>query len=1232
MLNNQVSPPNESKRQKIKIAQINLQHKKTANDIFMNTAEETKADIVLITEPYISKKTNLIPGVTQEFEQYHKGYGSLSAIVIRKCIPHIRLTEFETSKLTVIKVNSDKEKIIAASMYCPRADDPISQEVKSLVEKEMMRGEKGILGLDSNAHSVLVGYDKSDKRAQDWEEFIIENKLCIHNNKYASTFENTRGNTSKIDWTLSTETIAEKVNKWTVREDIETLSDHKWIEYEVEEEISTIQEKRRNFHKVNWEYYCEVLERTMDLELNKGNPAELRTSDEEFKIIASAIAKTTEKLVPLTSKRKHRNKWWTDELQKLKTNYKKAKKGKDRGLKIRAKTEYETAINRTKQAAWKRFLESVEGQSDVYIKYKILCNRKKKTVIPSIKVNGIYTKSFEESVAELNRANFPDMQKPLSIVHNAIEEEVEKYFKENSGNKREDEITTGEIEIALDGMKINKAPGQDRIPNIVLKKTWKTLSSIITKLFNKIFKEGSFPEEWKKAKVIYIKKPEKEGSVAKDYRPITLLNVISKLYEKVIYNRLNWLSEQNKWIDKDQFGFQKHVSAEHANLKFTNEIFQAFKKRKEVATIFADISGAFPSVWHEGLLYKMIQKKVPREYMEFMRAYLKDRIIVVERDENTEVTKKLNRSVPQGSSIGPWCWAIMFDDILTELKKAGYKAQAFADDLAVYKVKDKTEKLNDVMDRALRIMEKWGVKWLIDFSQEKTKTMTFSRLRNTRKDAAKLGGVELENVEQYKYLGLIYDCKLNWKRHIKHQVAYAIKTFSKLSGVSSLKWGLREIVHRYIYKNVVLPKLMYGAITWLSVIEQKCVKKMLARVQRIAGIAITGAYRTTATNAVGVLAGIPPIDFEIKEKAALQLYDIYKNEELVKRLNIIKVTQKLEASKTHISSIQIAKETLQQVQIKHNMVEKMELQHKHPAKIDPPSIELEENEDRIELNEAVYTDASKVETSRVGIAVVRQIEGNWQKIVKKSLPEVRSVFRGEITAIKEATEYIKNNPELCTNIKGIKSDAKSALQAIGSPKSTDKDVKEICKNIEEIKIATGKTIKLIWVKAHVGEIGNEEADRAAKEAVLDGEEIETDLIPRNVAKIRLRAKSQAEWENNWRQETTGRLTYQIFKEVERKGKYSHVNNEYHKKLLNRAASGHFPVNTFLKRIRKRADDTCNYCSQKETIEHMIVHCPRFEAIRIRELGIDKEDNLRYYLTKGHGTTVKILKLRLQDIE
>ena len=170
------------------------------------------------------------------------------------------------------------------------------------------------------------------------------------------------------------------------------------------------------------------------------------------------------------------------------------------------------------------------------------------------------------------------------------------------------------------------------------------------------------------------------------------------------------------------------------------------------------------------------------------------------------------------------------------------------------------------------------------------------------------------------------------------------------------------------------------------------------------------------------------------------------------------------------------------------------------------------------------------------------------------------------------------------------------------------------------------------MKGHDGEEGNEAADQAAKYAIVEGEKLENHRLDRNIIKTRLMDRNKAEWLDRWEKESTGRLTYEVFKTVEPKGKYSHIHPEYDRKLLNRAASGHFPVNSYLKRIKKRENDLCIHCKTRETIEHLIVYCNRFEELRVKHLGIDKVNELKHYLTKYTETTVKILKTRLEEKE
>ena len=137
-------------------------------------------------------------------------------------------------------------------------------------------------------------------------------------------------------------------------------------------------------------------------------------------------------------------------------------------------------------------------------------------------------------------------------------------------------------------------------------------------------------------------------------------------------------------------------------------------------------------------------------------------------------------------------------------------------------------------------------------------------------------------------------------------------------------------------------------------------------------------------------------------------------------------------------------------------------------------------------------------------------------------------------------------------------------------------------------------------------------------------------MPRNAVKKRLLDRCKATWNREWENADTGRATYDIFKKVDFGSKYKDVYPEHHRKLLNRAASGHFPVNAYLKRIQRKETDKCNYCNKRETIEHLVVKCPRFEALRFIELSTNRIDELQTYLTVYIGTTVKILKIRMTE--
>ena len=134
-------------------------------------------------------------------------------------------------------------------------------------------------------------------------------------------------------------------------------------------------------------------------------------------------------------------------------------------------------------------------------------------------------------------------------------------------------------------------------------------SSIIKPLsiiFNNSLNSGIFPTIWKKANVIPIHKKGDKMDI-KNYRPISLLPLCGKLFEKVIYNILYNHYESNNILNANQSGFRSGDSCINQLINITHDVFQSFDSNPslEVRGVFLDISKAFDRVWHKGLLFKL---------------------------------------------------------------------------------------------------------------------------------------------------------------------------------------------------------------------------------------------------------------------------------------------------------------------------------------------------------------------------------------------------------------------------------------------------------------------------------------------------------------------------------------------------------------------------------------------------------------------------------------------------
>ncbi|GFU30573.1 probable RNA-directed DNA polymerase from transposon X-element [Trichonephila clavipes] len=193
-----------------------------------------------------------------------------------------------------------------------------------------------------------------------------------------------------------------------------------------------------------------------------------------------------------------------------------------------------------------------------------------------------------------------------------IHDEVTNFI--NTPHVQEIEPTTPtEILSYVQRLKPRKSPGLDHISNRMIKTLPLKFLLFITLLINQLFKNNYFPNShtWKTAVVIPILNPEKDSALPSNYRPISLLSCLSKVYEFVLLQRLNQHCALSNFIIPQQCGFRPKCSTVHQLLRVTELIHSGFAKHEATGILFLDIAKAFDKIWHNGLLIKLIRLDFP---------------------------------------------------------------------------------------------------------------------------------------------------------------------------------------------------------------------------------------------------------------------------------------------------------------------------------------------------------------------------------------------------------------------------------------------------------------------------------------------------------------------------------------------------------------------------------------------------------------------------------------------
>ena len=357
--------------------------------------------------------------------------------------------------------------------------------------------------------------------------------------------------------------------------------------------------------------------------------------------------------------------------------------------------------------------------------------------------------------------------------------------------------------------KTHKAPGYDLIVGEVLKHLPKKALVLLTTIYNSMLRLCYFPIQWKFAQIIMVAKSGKPPTDPTSYRPISLLPLLSKIFERLLLTRLKQIVPFRYLIPEHQFGFrEKHSTVQQCH-RIVNKIRDSLEKKTMCAAVFLDIQQAFDKVWHEGLLYKL-KKQLPDQLYLLLKSYVQDRHFQIKIEDTVSVISPIKSGVPQGSVLGPYLYLIFTAD----LPVTDYTTTAtFADDTAILAVDPNPARASEKLQSHLYLLQDWFQRWRIRVNSAKSTQITFTMKRSSCPQVT-INDAPIPIKSEVKYLGLHLDDKLTWKAHIqakKQQLNLKARQMYWLIGRKSQLSLANKVI---IYKAVLRPIWTYGIELW----------------------------------------------------------------------------------------------------------------------------------------------------------------------------------------------------------------------------------------------------------------------------------------------------------------------------------------------------------------------------------------------------------------------------------
>ena len=339
--------------------------------------------------------------------------------------------------------------------------------------------------------------------------------------------------------------------------------------------------------------------------------------------------------------------------------------------------------------------------------------------------------------------------------------------KNSSARFEVKKIQATDVRKILGTLKNGKASGLDSMSNKFLKIAKETIAPSLCDIFNCSIKSKIYPHDFKIAIVTPIFKGGETDELG-NYRPISVLSTVARVFEKILYNQLyDYLTKHNILGDK-QWGFRSLHSTALALIDCSNNWLVNIDRGGINTTVLLDIKKAFDTIDHEILLRKLDYYGIKNDDLQFLKSYLNKRQQSCKVNNHTSSLKEITLGVPQGSILGPLLFIVFMNDLPHCVKNTD--VTMYADDTsATTAIRDLSDITSQVIPNLIKISD-WLKANRLNLNTLKTEFMLIGTNWNLSKIgdllALRISNDLIKRVHKAKYLGLVIDDKLSWKQHI----------------------------------------------------------------------------------------------------------------------------------------------------------------------------------------------------------------------------------------------------------------------------------------------------------------------------------------------------------------------------------------------------------------------------------------------------------------------------------